>query len=91
MRIAIFLLLAALSLPAHADRILQFSDALLTLTNETCTLLIDEAKGGHVVFTDERPPLAVCWMEQDGTVFVIDETGSLIGIDASAFTIGTGI
>ena len=91
MRLALFFLLALLSLPAHADRVLEFSDAMLTLTDGACTLGIDGAKGGRVTFMDARSARAACWIERDGIVFVIDEAGVTNMFSASAFTPTVGI
>jgi hypothetical protein len=68
--IAVLLLLVAFA--AHAaDRTVIFKDAELTLTDAACEPK-SELKAGNVVFKDSREPRKVCWIEQDGLIWVLD-------------------
>lgn len=70
-----------------ADLAVEFKDAVATLTDKPCSLHgkpdpKSELKDGSVKFKDSRPSRKLCWMEEDGLIWIIDESLSIFNFDA---------
>lgn len=74
MRLMLFAVLLLTLSPAFAgDRVVQFADAVATLTDKPCHLGDSELKTGRVDFKDKKiASRKFCWIEEDGLIWVID-------------------
>lgn len=70
-----------------ADLAVEFKDAVATLTDKPCSMHgpADPAsplKDGVVQFKDSRPARKLCWVEEAGLVWIIDESMTIFSFDA---------